>query len=85
MASGIATRCCGTPEATASQPVLRSDFQNHSSCSAKAKLSSPTQCIAPRPLVGSQLWNARYSENISGNSPKTTNSSRKGASSAYGA
>ena len=27
---------CGTPETSASQPVFFSDFQNHSSCSAKA-------------------------------------------------
>ena len=51
----MATRCWGTPEAKASQAVFFSDFQNHSSCSAKAKLSRPTKLIAVRPLVGSQV------------------------------
>ena len=77
-ASGIATRCWGTPEATASHSVFFSDFQNHSSCSAKLKFSSPTKLIAPSPLVGSQDWKARYSENRSGNTPKTANRIRNG-------
>jgi hypothetical protein len=58
-ASGIATACCGRPEASASQAVFFSDFQNHSSRSTKAKLASPTGSIAARPLVGSQDWKAR--------------------------
>ena len=52
-ASGIATKCCGTPEASASQAVLPSDFQNQSSFSAKTKLSNATKCIAASPLDGS--------------------------------
>ena len=53
-ASGSAIRCCGRPEARASHMVLRSDFQNQASCSAKLKFSRPTNCMLPRPLVGSQ-------------------------------
>ncbi|MFM7705727.1 MAG: hypothetical protein ACKO6D_12630 [Rubrivivax sp.] len=77
-ASGMATRCCGTPDAAASHSVFFSDFQNHSSCSAKLKFSSPTKCMAPRPLVGSQDWKARYREKTSGNTPNTAKRIRKG-------
>ena len=77
-ASGMATRCCGAPDTTASHSVFFRDFQNHSSCSAKAKLSRPTKSIASRPLVGSQDWKAKCSENSSGNTPNTANSSRNG-------
>src|ERR1700761_2147053 len=30
-ASGSATRCCGTPDATANHSVVSSDFENHGS------------------------------------------------------
>jgi hypothetical protein len=78
-ASGMATRCCGAPAAKASHSVFFSDFQNHSSPSAKAKLSRPTNCIAPKPLVGSQCWKASISEKSSGNRPNTANSTKNGA------
>ncbi len=78
-ASGMATRCCGAPAAKASHSVFFRDFQNHSSPNANAKFSSPTNCIAPRPLVGSQCWKARSSEKPSGNRPKTANSTKNGA------
>jgi len=58
--------------------VFLSDFQNHSSCRAKAKFSSPTKLMESRPLVGSQDWNARCKENSRGNTPNTANSTRKG-------
>ena len=54
-AKGIATTCCGTPAARASQAVFLSDFQNHSSPIAKAKLSRPTNFMDESPAVGSQL------------------------------
>jgi hypothetical protein len=77
----MATRCCGTPDTKASQAVFFRDLQNHSSRSAKAKLSRPTKLMASRPLVGSQLWKARYIENPSGNTPKTRNRITNGLSS----
>ena len=77
-ASGIATRCCGTPEAIASHSVFFSDFQNHASFSANAKFARPTNSIAFRPPVGSHDWNARYSEKHSGNTPNTPNRIRNG-------